>query len=81
MTAEQAKERLLEKIVGLQRLKGTEICSIPELVIDLQGFDIPELLNEMVKEGQIMEIEYVLPEMNWRVKSFYLPAGTEARIA
>lgn len=80
MTKDEAKAALLDKIVGLQGIKVTQLASEPEIVMGLQGFDIPDLLDEMVQEGKIMEIEYVLPDMQWRCKSFYLPVGTKVRV-
>lgn len=78
MTADKAKQMLLEKIVGLQGMKATQIAT--ELAVELQDFDVPKLLDEMVKEGKIIEIEYLLPEMQWRCKSFYLPGGADVWI-
>ena len=80
MSNEDAKVLLLDKIVGLQGIKATQLVALPEIAVPLQDFDIPNLLDELVQEGKIIEIEYKLPEMDWRVKSFYLPAGTEIRI-
>jgi hypothetical protein len=34
-----------------------------------------ELAN-LVKEGEIVEVEYTLPSMDYRVKSIYFPKGT-----
>ena len=48
--------------------------------IDIQPSDLPMLLEEMVSEGHIREIEYILPQMDYRTKSFYLPAGTEVTV-
>jgi hypothetical protein len=39
--------------------------------------DLPAIIDQMVKDGELVEIEYVLPDMNYRIKSFYLPKGTE----
>lgn len=78
MTADKAKEMLLEKIVGLQGMKATQIAT--EFAVELQDFNVPELLDQMVKEGKIIEIEYTLPEMTWRCKSFYLPGGADVWI-
>lgn len=42
----------------------------------LQNFSTDDLLNlieKMVGEGEIVEVEYVLPTMPWLAKSFYLP--------
>lgn len=78
-TKEQAKIKLVEKIEGLQGIKATELVSLPDVCLAnwSQGFDIPDLLDELVSENRIVEIEYALPEMSRRIKSFYLPAKTE----
>lgn len=74
MTTDQAKQVLVDKIVGLQGLKATELAT--EVAVELQEFDVPKLLDELVAEKRIIEIQYTLPDMNWRHKSFYFPAGT-----
>lgn len=42
-------------------------------------YDLPNLLDKMVRAGEIVEIEYILPSMPERIKSFLLPAGTKIR--
>lgn len=39
-----------------------------------------QMLETMVKQGAIVEVEYVLPDMKDRVKSVYFPAGTTVRL-
>jgi len=34
----------------------------------------------LVAEERLIEIEYVLPTMNYRIKSFLLPVGTEIKM-
>jgi hypothetical protein len=80
MNKEEVKTFLVEKIVGLQGIKATELFSLPEVAVDLREFNIIDLMDELIGEGRIVEIEYALPEMNWRLKSFYLPAGTRVKI-
>lgn len=38
--------------------------------------DIRVLIDNMVSAGELMEIEYCLPHMDYRVKSMYFPVGT-----
>jgi hypothetical protein len=45
----------------------------------LKNEDLVTLLGKMVADGEIVEIEYVLPGTN-RVKSFYLPKGTDVQV-
>ena len=42
--------------------------------------DIINVINDLVKEGEVVEVEYVLPSMAYRVKSLYFPKGTEVTL-
>lgn len=42
--------------------------------------DVLESLNFLVDQKQLVEIEYVLPTMSYRVKSLYFPKGTKVRV-
>jgi hypothetical protein len=33
-------------------------------------------LNKLISEHEIVELEYILPHMDYRVKSIYFPKGT-----
>ena len=46
----------------------------------LEGHDISQLLEELVQAGEIIEVEYILPYMDYRLKSFYLPRGSEVKV-
>ena len=39
--------------------------------------DVPSIINQLVNQGDIIEIEYVLP---YRIKSLYFPKGTEITV-
>lgn len=45
-----------------------------------EGKNVVDIINAMVKEGELVEVEYVLPTMVYRVKSVYFPKGTIVRI-
>ena len=66
-------------------------CKISELVVEvvtkhyeLYGstpeVDLPGLIERMVRDHQLVECEYNLPNMGYRLKSFLMPAGTKANI-
>lgn len=57
----------------------SELLCAEELRIIEQ--DILALILEMVDEGELVEVDYVLPNLNYRIKSFLLPKGTEVRCA
>jgi hypothetical protein len=39
--------------------------------------EITEALADLVECGEIVEVEYILERMNYRVKSMYFPKGTK----
>lgn len=77
------KELLVYLVKEHNGLKGTQLgaefaqavhrdkmAEVPE------GFDIAQALDELAKTGDLVELEYVVPGMEYRVKSFYMPKGT-----
>ena len=69
------KEKQGCKAVELVTFVAMEMAKSPSTSdIDV---DLPELIETMTKEGELVEVEYVLPNMDYRVKSFLLPKGTE----
>jgi hypothetical protein len=79
MDREQAKQIIVETIQSVQGCKGTElITKVAENNPEIFSGDwsIPELVEDLVNEERVAEIEYSLPGMEYRAKSFYLPAQT-----
>ena len=76
---------ITEVIGSVQGCKATELpVLLREFLNDPQcsqiyQFEIPDLIQEMVQEGMLVEVEYILPNMNYRIKSFLLPANTEIK--
>lgn len=81
MTRDEAKAKCLERIIALQGVKATQLIAdegIFEVIKD--GFDVCEICDELVAEGKILEVEYSVPELSFRAKSFFLPGGSFVRI-
>jgi hypothetical protein len=87
MTRDEVKNRLVQAVEHHQGGKVVEI--IARLAEDLFDWhdsrsvfesDVTEILDELVEEGRLIEIEYVLPNLSYTVKSFYLPAGSTVRV-
>lgn len=57
-------------------------CTAIELVCGI-GFgenfavDVPVLLEKLVDDGSMIEVEYILPTMSYRVKSILFPKGSD----
>jgi hypothetical protein len=39
--------------------------------------DITQAIERLVRDEEVVELEYVLPEMSYRTKSLYFPKGTK----
>ena len=66
-----------------QGVKGVELALKVMSLINPQKFQQEEFfreLNRLVAEGELVEIEYVLPIMEYRIKSMYFPKGTKVEI-
>jgi len=79
------KDEIVRIVTEYQGMKATELVTYIPLTIhtkkDLLWVTTTEniiaAINELVKERRLVEVEYVLPNMSYRVKSFLLPAGTQ----
>jgi len=84
MTREEMMQKIVEKVYQSGPLKGTEL--IPAIIqenkddLNLDDYDMIHLLDELVNSGKLIEIEYVLPKMDYRAKSMYFPIGTDMTI-
>jgi len=67
----------IKNIVELkQGLKATELA----VELFIYGEEWIDVMNRMIKEGELVEVEYVLPALSYRAKSFILPADTQVVI-
>lgn len=82
MLKEYLKDHVYDVVVKSQGCKATEI--VPHLSLEalqaLETNDISTIIAELINERKLIEVEYELPEMNWRTKSFLLPFKTEVRV-
>lgn len=83
MTREDAKNLVCKTITDAQGIKGPEVpARLGDFwtVVAFGDLDLTVLLDELVAEGRIIEVEYVIPQMAERCKSFYLPGGSDVRV-
>jgi len=84
LTKEEAKKSIVDAIVSNQGCKATQlVVYLEQSGVDLLSRieqDIPTLVEELVKEGELIEVEYSVPTLNWRAKSFLLPKGSSVTI-
>jgi len=70
------KQRIISIVESYQGLKSIEIIAhIP--INETVGIDMIKVLDELVMDGCLIEIEYELPTLPNRIKSFYLPKGSK----
>jgi hypothetical protein len=82
ITKDELKQKIVDIITEVQGCKATELST--KLTIDvlnaLEIHDLPTVLAELLHERRLVEVEYVLPNLSFRAKSFLLPAGVEVKI-
>lgn len=76
------KNEILKIINSRQGIKGVDLVlalmeRIGPTMLKYQEFD--SALVELIKEGEVVELEYVLPQMEYRIKSMYFPKNTVLR--
>lgn len=78
------KAAILYIVDEYQGIKATELAvRIFEQGLDLSKYDsskMLDVLNELIEAGELVEINYILPTMTYRTKSFLLPKGTTASV-
>lgn len=79
ISKDELKKIIIDIVNDNNGLKSMELIpKLPESVfIYLKSEDICETLDELVSNGDILEIEYSVPNYSYKIKSFYLPKGTE----
>lgn len=78
MTKDEAKDLIVQVVTEKQGAKATVLAAEERLLAI--GYDFPDLVEELVDEDRLVEVEYVLPDMNYRCKSFLLPKGSKVRV-
>lgn len=73
------RETILHLVKAYQGMKGVDLSITAMGIIGPAHFKSSEFLttiSELVKEGELIEIEFTFPGMEYRMKSFFLPKGT-----
>lgn len=71
------KELIVQKINDHQGIKATElVVNIISEFGEIESNDYDNALAELINDKEIIEVEYTLPSMDYRVKSLYFPKET-----
>ena len=86
----QSIEDIILGLVSEGPIKGTELAAKVTAAYYSQDWSLNDnpfqeqyikILESMVKNGLIIEVEYVLESMDYRTKSMYFPANTRITIS
>jgi len=79
MTFEEFKQVIVDTVTDVQGCKATELIAhvAGRLEEEFPQHDFMRALNELLESGELEEVEYVLPQMDYRTKSFLLPKNTQ----
>ena len=86
MEREKIKQVICEYVLQEQWIPGGKLAVFifnlfsPSDILDLEYKDYDNLVEEMVKEGKLIELEYISPTNPDRIKSIYFPQGTKFNI-
>lgn len=69
------QQELIKKVTDLNGCKATVL--VTELCAENHKIDWPSILYEAINDKLVVEVEYVLPHLDFRIKSFILPKGTK----
>jgi hypothetical protein len=74
------RDAILNGVNSHQGIKGVELVIHTMGLINPLKFDDEEYhqtVEQLIKEEEIIELEYILPQLEYRVKSLYFPKGTK----
>jgi hypothetical protein len=83
------RQLILTTVTNKPGIKATELVVEVMMLLSESGSTLPErgsgegivnTLNDLVSEQEVVEVEYVLPTMTYRVKSLYFPKGTKVKL-
>lgn len=78
MSRDEMKQQIVNLVNINPGIKTIDVCSLRDLAIN--SVSIPELIEELVKEWKILEVEYITPQMDYRIKSILFPYGTSLKV-
>lgn len=73
------REAILTTVNTRQGINGVHlVLNVMSIVgpMKLENDEYNQELEKLVESGEIVELEYVLPQMDYRIKSIYFPKGT-----
>lgn len=73
------RQAIIHIVNSNQGLKGVDLSLKVMEIINPVRFDVDDYwrqLNILIQEGEIVQVGYLLPLLNYRIKSIYFPKGT-----
>ena len=75
---EQLSQRIIDLITSQQGIKAVDLTvKLATEFLDVTNSEIIDVIMKLLSSGDIIELQYTLPHMQYRVKSIYFPKGTE----
>ena len=75
----QAKRLILETVASLQGCKATELAANKNVAINI-GQELNDVIEELVEDGELKSVEYIVPNLPDRIKLFLFPKGTQVKV-
>jgi len=75
------KQEIINMVNSNPGIKAIDLCILPNIILlchDAVIFN--KAIEELIKEKKIVEVEYILKGMSYRIKSIFFPEETEISI-
>jgi len=70
------KETILDIINSNSGIKAVDLIIKVSTVHPISYDEFSTEIEKLIHEGEIIELEYTLPDFEYRIKSIYFPKGT-----
>lgn len=79
MTREEIADVICKTVMIEQGCVPSKLLTYPELR-DCE-YDVTDIIDTLINQRRLVAIEYVLPQMDYRVKMHLFPAGTKITVS
>lgn len=76
----ELRKCILDIVTQSTGIKGNELAVEVATRCCVDADDYVELMNKLVEDGSIIEVEVILPQTPYRVKSVFFPKGTRVSL-
>ncbi|MCH8860496.1 MAG: hypothetical protein IH843_05095 [Thaumarchaeota archaeon] len=76
------RKKISQRVADKQGCKMTELAAEIDLIEEAHNKNVNfvDEIYGMIRDGELVEVEYILPNIDYRIKSYLFPDGTDVKI-